>query len=103
MVGWAVVGGIERTRPIMKKTKILFTIDDKMDPHWQFVQYYDVESEALADFEDFVKGYHSIYARGYKHDPNVHELWSKNRDEYWFWIMSKPFPKVHAKISTAKE
>lgn len=88
---------------MQKKTKILLTIDDKMDPHWQFTQTYDVESEALADFEDFVKGYHLIYARGYKHDPNVHELWSKDRTEFWFWIMSKPFPRVHAKMSKIEE
>lgn len=90
---------------MQKKTTILFTIDNKMDPHWQFCQTYDTESEALADFEDFIKGYHSIYTRGYKHDPNVHELWSKNKDEYWFWINSKPWPKIHVKMSkiTTKE
>ena len=87
----------------MKKTKVLFTIDDCLSPHWQFVETYDKESEALTDFEDFIKGYHSIYARGYKHDHSVHELWNKDHTEFWFWIMSKPFPKVHAKISTVKE
>ena len=88
---------------MQKKTKILFTIDDRLSQHWQFSQTYDTEAEALVEFEDFVKSYHLIYARGYKHDPNVHELWNKDRTEFWFWIMSKPFPKVHAKISTAKE
>lgn len=83
----------------MKKTKVLFTIDDKMSPHWEFTRAYDTEAEALVEFEDFVKSYHLIYARGYKHDHNVHELWSKNRDEYWFWIMSTPYPRVHAKMS----
>ena len=88
---------------MQNKTTILFTIDDRLSPHWQFKQDYDVESEALAEFEDFVKGYHLIYARGYKHDQNVHELWNSDRTEYWFWIMSKPYPKIHAKISTVKE
>lgn len=88
---------------MQKKTKVLFTIDNKMDHHWQFKQDYDTEAEAMADFEDFIKGYHSIYTRGHKHDPNVHELWNKERTEYWFWIMTKPFPRVHAKISTVKE
>lgn len=88
---------------MQEKTKILFTIDDKMSQHWQFCQTYDTESEATADFEDFVKGYHSIYTRGHKHDQTVHELWNDDHTEYWFWIMTKPFPRVHAKISTVKE
>lgn len=88
---------------MQKKTKILFTIDDKMDPHWQFTQTYDTEAEALVEFEDFVKGYHSIYTRGHKHDQAVHELWNKDHTEYWFWINSKPWPRVHAKMSTTKE
>lgn len=88
---------------MQKKTKVLFTIDDRMIQHWEFKQDYDTEAEALVEFEDFVKSYHLIYARGYKHDTNVHELWNSDRTEFWFWIMSKPFPRVHAKISTVKE
>lgn len=41
-------------------------------------------------------------SKGHKHDQAVHELWNSDRTEYWFWIMSKPFPKIHVKMSKLK-
>lgn len=90
---------------MQKKTKVLFTIDDKYSPHWQITPTYSTEADAMVDFDRFVGPYHHIFAQSRSRDKTTHELWSKNKDEYWFWINSKPWPKIHVKMSkiTVKE
>ena len=84
---------------MMEQAKVLFTIDDKMDPHWQITPVYENEADALIDFERFVGPYHKIFAQAKdRGDTSAHELWSNNKDEYWFWINSTPWPKIHVKI-----
>ena len=86
----------------MKKTKILFTIDDKYSPHWQITPTYSTETDAMFDFARFTGGYHKIFYQA-KHcgDTSAHEAWSANHDEYWFWLSSTPFSKIHVKMSKA--
>ena len=86
----------------MKKTTILFTIDDKYSPHWQITPTYSTEADAMLEFDSFVGPYHRIFAQSKHHgDASAHELWSANHDEYWFWISSTPFSKIHVKMSKA--
>lgn len=83
----------------MKEMTVLFTIDDRMSPHWQITPVYENEADALLDFQRFVGPYHNIFAQAKERgDTNAHELLSANHDEYWFWINSTPFSKIHVKI-----
>lgn len=83
----------------MKEMTVLFTIDDRMSPHWQITPVYENEADALLDFQRFVGPYHNIFAQAKERgDTNAHELWSANHDEYWFWMSSTPFSKIHVKI-----
>ncbi|UXE90188.1 hypothetical protein [Limosilactobacillus reuteri] len=87
----------------MTRTKILFTIDDKYSPHWQITPTYSTEGDAMVDFERFTGGYHNIFSQAKNRgDEDVHELWSANHDEYWFWMNSTPWPKIHVKMSNLK-
>lgn len=87
----------------MTRTKILFTIDDRMSPHWQITPTYSTETDGMLDFERFTAGYHKIFSQAKdRGDEDVHELWSENRDEYWFWMNSTPYPKIHVKMSKLK-
>ena len=87
----------------MKKTTILFTIDDKYSPHWQITPTYSTETDAMLDFERFTGGYHKIFSQAKdRGDTTAHELWSTKHDEYWFWISSTPFSKIHVKMSNLK-
>lgn len=83
----------------MNETTVLFTIDDKYSTHWQITPVYENEADALIGFQRFCGGYHKIFAlakdRG---DTSAHELWSADHDEYWFWISSTPFSKIHVKL-----
>lgn len=84
----------------MKETTVLFTIDERMIPHWQITPVYENEADALIDFESFVGPYHKIFAQAKERDDtSAHELWSNDKDEYWFWISSTPFSKIHVKMS----
>lgn len=86
----------------MKKMTVLFTIDDRFSPHWQISPRYKSETDAILDFESFVAPYHKIFSQSKHHgDASAHELWSANHDEYWFWISSTPFSKIHVKMSKA--
>lgn len=85
---------------MMEQAKVLFTIDDRMDPHWQITPVYENEADALIDFQRFVGPYHKIFAQAKERgDSNAHELWSAKRDEYWFWMNSMPWTKIHVKMS----
>lgn len=87
----------------MTRTKILFTIDDRFSQHWQITPVYENQADAMLDFESFTGGYHKIFAQAKHHgDTSAHELWSANHDEYWFWISSTPFSKIHVKMSKLK-
>ena len=88
----------------MTRTKILFTIDDRFSQHWQITPVYQNQADAMLDFESFTGGYHKIFAQAKHHgDTSAHELWSANHDEYWFWISSTPFSKIHVKMSSLKK
>lgn len=88
----------------MKKMTVLFTIDDRFSPHWQITPVYENEADAMLDFESFVGPYHKIFSQAKHHgDTSAHELWSNDKDEYWFWISSTPFSKIHVKMSSLKE
>lgn len=88
----------------MTRTKILFTIDDRMSPHWQITPVYENQTDAIVDFERFTRPYHKIFAKSkHRGDTSAHELWSANHDEYWFWINCMPWPKIHVKMSSLKE
>lgn len=88
----------------MKRTKILFTIDDRLSPHWQITPVYENQADAIVDFERFTGGYHKIFSQAKdRGDEDVHELWSNDKNEYWFWMNCIPCPKVHVKMSTLKE
>lgn len=88
----------------MTRTKILFTIDDRFSPHWQISPSYKNQADAIVDFERFTGGYHKIFSQAKdRGDEDVHELWSNDKDEYWFWISSTPFSKIHVKMSSLKE
>lgn len=83
----------------MDKTTVLFTIDDRMSPHWQITPVYENQADAMLDFERFTGPYRKIFAQAKDcGDTSAHELWSANHDEYWFWISSTPFSKIHVKI-----
>lgn len=83
----------------MKEMTVLFTIDDKMDPHWQISPSYKNQADALLDFERFTGPYRKIFAQAKdRGDTSAHELWSNDKNEYWFWISSTPFSKIHVKI-----
>lgn len=85
----------------MNETTVLFTIDDRMSPHWQISPSYKNEADAMLDFQRFTAPYHNIFAQAKdRGDTNVHELWSNDMDEYWFWINSTPWPKIHVKMSS---
>ena len=87
----------------MKKMTVLFTIDDRFSPHWQITPVYENEADAMLDFESFVGPYHKIFSQAKHHgDTSAHELWSNDKDEYWFWISSTPFSKIHVKMSSLK-
>ena len=88
----------------MTRTKILFTIDDRMSPHWQITPVYENQADAIVDFERFTGGYHKIFSQAKdRGDEDVHELWSNDKNEYWFWMNSMPWPKIHVKMSRLKE
>lgn len=88
----------------MTRTKILFTIDDRMSPHWQITPVYENQADALIDFECFTGGYHKIFSQAKdRGDTSAHELWSNDKNEYWFWMNSMPWPKIHVKMSSLKE
>lgn len=88
----------------MKKMTVLFTIDDRFSPHWQITPVYENEADAMLEFESFVGPYHKIFSQAKHHgDTSAHELWSNDKDEYWFWISSTPFSKIHVKMSSLKE
>lgn len=83
----------------MKETTVLFTIDDRMSAHWQISPSYKNEADAMLDFQRFTGGYHKIFSQAKdRGDTSAHELWSANHDEYWFWMSSTPFSKIHVKI-----
>ena len=87
----------------MTRTKILFTIDDKYSPHWQITPTYSTEADAMLDFDNFVRPYHKIFSQARHHgETSAHELWSNDKNEYWFWISSTPFSKIHVKMSNLK-
>lgn len=84
----------------MEETTVLFAIDDRMSAHWQITPVYENQADAMLDFQRFVGPYHTIFAQAKERgDTNAHELWSANHDEYWFWISSTPFSKIHVKIN----
>lgn len=84
----------------MNKMTVLFTIDDRMSPHWQISPSYKNEADAMLDFQRFTAPYHKIFAQAKdRGDTSAHELWSNDKDEYWFWISSTPFSKIHVKMS----
>lgn len=83
----------------MNEMTVLFAIDDRLSPHWQITPVYENQADALLDFERFTGGYHKIFSQAKdRGDEDVHELWSNDKDEYWFWINSTPWPKIHVKI-----
>lgn len=83
----------------MKKVTVLFTIDERMSPHWQISPSYKNEADAMLDFQRFTAPYHKIFAQAKdRGDTSAHELLSNDKDEYWFWISSTPFSKIHVKI-----
>lgn len=85
----------------MKEMTVLFTIDERMSPHWQISPSYKNEADAMLDFQRFVGPYHNIFAQEKERgDTSAHELWSNDKDEYWFWINSTPWPKIHVKMSS---
>lgn len=85
----------------MKEMTVLFTIDDRMSPHWQITPVYENEADALLDFQRFTAPYHNIFAQAKdRGDTSAHELLSNDKDEYWFWISSTPFSKIHVKMSS---
>lgn len=88
----------------MKKMTVLFTIDDRFSPHWQISPSYGNKADAMLDFESFVAPYHKIFSQAKdRGDTTAHELWSTKHDEYWFWISSTPFSKIHVKMLIPKE
>lgn len=85
----------------MKEMTVLFTIDERMSAHWQISPSYKNEADAMLGFQRFVGPYHKIFAQAKERgDTNAHELWSNDKDEYWFWISSTPFSKIHVKMSS---
>lgn len=88
----------------MKKTIVLFTIDDPLSPHWQISKSYKNQTDALIDFERFTCDCHKIFSQAKdRGEEDVHELWSNDKNEYWFWMNSMPWSKVHIEMSTLKE